>query len=572
MEEYYRSKLGEILVAAGRITEEQLNQALDQQHQSGRRLGSILRELPGMEDADILEARALQMDVPHIHLDPSDIPPDVVQIIPERMARECRLVPVSATDSRIALAMADPMDMEALDMVQRYTRRKAHALFASESAIQALIDSVFGQADRESISASVDEAIGEMDVSMEEDQHEEMDLGETRRASEQAPIVRLVNLILKGAAEAGASDIHVEPRRTGCLVRYRIDGALREVRSIPKSIQAAVLSRLKILGDVDISEKRVPQDGRFAINVGGRSIDIRLSTLPIQYGERIVMRLLDRGAGARPLDSLGFEEDDLARLNQMIHHPYGIILCTGPTGSGKSSTLYSFITAVRSPEVNIITVEDPVEYELEGASQSNVNVRAGLTFAAQLRAILRQDPDIIMVGEIRDGETADIAFRASLTGHLVFSTLHCNDSTSAFARLTDMGVEPYLPASALTGVVAQRLVRTICPRCRESYEPEEEESLVFEQAGMTPPAVLHRGVGCKNCAQTGFKGRALVCEVLSVTPEIRKLALARASSGEIREEAIRSGMRLMGHNALQKVQQGLTTLQEVNRKVFLSED
>ncbi len=576
MERYYRNRLGGILVAAGLLSEQELEETLEQQRKTSRRLGDLLLQGERIDEEDIVEARALQMDIPHIHLGTHTVNPDVAKMVPESLARNYHLVPVSASDGRIAVAMFDPLDVEAIDMVQRATRCKADPLLASESRILALINSTYGEEPVGDISSVLEEAVdaaGDVEISKNATNEDESDLSETRRASEQAPIVRTVNHILKEAVDASASDIHIEPRKKGCEVRYRIDGALREIRMLPKSIQAAVISRIKIMGEVDIAEKRIPQDGRIAITISRRSIDIRLSTLPTQYGERVVMRLLDRGVNALSVEQLGFSPTDRANLDTIIRKPYGIILVTGPTGSGKTTSLYSFLNEVKSPDVNIITVEDPIEYDLEGVSQSNVNVKAGLTFANQLRAILRQDPDIILVGEIRDRETADIAFRASMTGHLVFSTLHCNDAAGAFARLTDMGVEPFLIASSLSGVLAQRLVRRVCPSCREEYTPDSVETNIFQEEGIgLNGAKLLRASGCKNCGQSGYKGRTLIAEVLPVTSKVRQMALEKASSDQIKVEAIKSGMQTMRHDGLRKVLEGITTFDEVRRKVFICDE
>lgn len=575
IERYYRNRLGSIFLASGLLSEDDLEAALEEQRTTSKRLGDILLASGKLDDEDIIEARALQLDIPHVHLGNYSVNPEVAGMIPEAMARNYALVPISQCEGRVAVAMADPMDVEALDMVQRTTRCKADPFLASEASIINVINSVYGEATLGEISAALEEAVdAATDVEVAENhEDDDTDLTETRRQSEQAPIVRTVNHILKQAIDSKASDIHIEPRKDSCEVRFRLDGALQSIRMLPKSIQAAVISRIKIMGDLDIAEKRKPQDGRFSITVNRRSIDVRLSTLPTQFGERLVLRLLDKGGHTISVEQLGFSAEDLVRLDEAIRKPYGIILVTGPTGSGKTTSLYSFLTTVKTPEVNIITVEDPVEYELEGISQSNVNVKAGLTFANQLRAILRQDPDIILVGEIRDPETADIAFRASMTGHLVFSTLHCNDAASAFARLTDMGVEPFLIASSLTGVIAQRLVRTICSSCREEYLPDMEEQALFEGHGVEMKSRrLFRGRGCKACRDTGYKGRTLIAEVLTVDSDIRRLALERAPSEAIRNTALASGMNSMRMDGLNKVLAGITTVSEVRKKVFLNDE
>jgi type IV pilus assembly protein PilB len=572
---FYRNRLGGILLAAGLVSEKEVEEALETQHRTGQRLGDVLVQEGLVQDEDIVEARSLQLDIPHVHIAPDQVDPEVARLVPEAIARQYQLVPVSAKEDCLVIAMFDPLDVEAIDLVQRVTRRNVKPVVASERAIAALIDATWGGGQSAELAEVLEEAmdsVTDLEVAEPSDD-EDGDLAEARRMSEQAPIVRTVNHFIRDAVNQGASDIHVEPRHNGCQVRFRVDGALRDVKLLPKPIQSAIISRLKIMGDLDIAEKRLPQDGRIAIRVARRTVDIRLSTLPTHHGERVVMRLLDRSVNALKLEQLGFSEQGLAAIRELIRKPYGIILVTGPTGSGKTTTLYSCLSVVRNPEINIITVEDPIEYELEGASQSAVNVKAGLTFAAQLRAILRQDPDVILVGEIRDQETADIAFRASMTGHLVFSTLHCNDAAGAFPRLTDMGVEPFLIASSLSAVVAQRLVRTICPACRELYEPGPDESALLAANGIDTDGLrLARGRGCKTCAGTGYKGRTLVSEVLPVSREIRRMAVQKESADVIRARAVSEGMSTMRQDAFRKVLEGVTTLDEVCRKVLVTEE
>ena len=572
---FYRNRLGGILLAAGLVSVKEDEEALETQHRTGQRLGDVLVQEGLVQDEDIVEARSLQLDIPHVHIAPDQVDPEVARLVPEAIARQYQLVPVSAKEDCLVIAMFDPLDVEAIDLVQRVTRRNVKPVVASERAIAALIDATWGGGQSAELAEVLEEAmdsVTDLEVAEPSDD-EDGDLAEARRMSEQAPIVRTVNHFIRDAVNQGASDIHVEPRHNGCQVRFRVDGALRDVKLLPKPIQSAIISRLKIMGDLDIAEKRLPQDGRIAIRVARRTVDIRLSTLPTHHGERVVMRLLDRSVNALKLEQLGFSEQGLAAIRELIRKPYGIILVTGPTGSGKTTTLYSCLSEVRNPEINIITVEDPIEYELEGASQSAVNVKAGLTFAAQLRAILRQDPDVILVGEIRDQETADIAFRASMTGHLVFSTLHCNDAAGAFPRLTDMGVEPFLIASSLSAVVAQRLVRTICPACRELYEPGPDESALLAANGIDTDGLrLARGRGCKTCAGTGYKGRTLVSEVLPVSREIRRMAVQKESADVIRARAVSEGMSTMRQDAFRKVLEGVTTLDEVCRKVLVTEE
>ncbi|HPP76228.1 MAG TPA: ATPase, T2SS/T4P/T4SS family, partial [Armatimonadota bacterium] len=466
MQAFYKKRLGDILVLAGLVTEEQLEWALEEQKQSYKRLGEILIDAGWVTEDDIAEARALQLDMAHIQLGDYPIDSRVVRMVPEPVARTYKLVPVCSSDGRVAVAMMNPLDVEAIDAVQRVTRKRIEPLLASESRINTTLDKVYGTLGGADITASMEEAISDVDITAPKDNELTQDVGEAKRQSEQAPIVRTVNLMLQEAIKRRASDIHLEPRHNHVEVRYRIDGALHHIRNIPKALQAAVISRIKVMADLDIAERRIPQDGRVGVKIHNKTIDLRVSTLPVHYGERVVMRILDKSTQQFSLDQLGFTQETMSAFQDLIQKPYGIILVTGPTGSGKTTTLYATLMALRSPEVNIITCEDPIEYELEGINQSAVNVKAGLTFATQLRSILRQDPDIVLVGEIRDQETADIAFRAAMTGHLVLSTLHCNDAANAVTRLTDMGVEPFLIGSSVIGVIAQRLVRVICPRCK----------------------------------------------------------------------------------------------------------
>lgn len=381
----------------------------------------------------------------------------------------------------------------------------------------------------------------------------------------------MVNMLLTQAVRKKASDIHIEPRRSTVDIRYRIDGELHLAKSLPKSLHPPISSRIKIMSELDISERRLPQDGRITFRLDGRNIDIRVSTSPTLYGERIVLRILDRSEGLIPLEKLGFSPRDLEVFKSLISQPYGIILVTGPTGSGKTTTLYAALNELKSEHTNIMTVEDPIEYELEGINQTNVHHRIGLTFANQLRAILRQDPDIVFVGEIRDAETADVAFRAALTGHLVFSTLHANDAPSSITRLIDMDVEPFLVSSAIIGVLAQRLVRVLCPDCKEPYEPDSQ---IKEMLGLKPDEkiTIYRAVGCRNCDSTGYKGRTSIRETMVMTDEIRRLTINKASATEIRCAALASGMVTMRQDGANKVLAGITTIEEVQRKIFVETD
>jgi len=571
MHAFYNKRLGDILVLAGLVTEQQLNWALEQQEQTYKRLGEILIEAGWVTEDDIAEARALQLDMSHVLLGDYPIDAEIVKLVPESVARTYKMVPVSGTDGRLAVAMANPLDVEAIDAAQRVTRKRIEPLLASESRIAEMLDKLYGSIGSSDITASMQEAASEADVQVKEE-ITDIDLGEIKRQSEEAPIVRTVSLMLQEAVKRRASDIHLEPRETHMEVRYRIDGVLHHIRNIPKSLQAAVVSRIKVMADLDIAERRLPQDGRVGLRILKRNIDLRVSTLPVNYGERVVLRVLDKSGQYYNLDQLGFSEREQKLFEELISKPYGIILVTGPTGSGKSTTLYSALLKLKSPETNIMTCEDPIEYELEGINQSAINVKAGLTFAAQLRAILRQDPDIVLVGEIRDIETADIAFRAAMTGHLVLSTLHCNDAASAITRLTDMGVEPFLISSSVIGVLAQRLVRMICPRCKAPYSPGIEELAPLGLADRYGEIEFFKGEGCGYCDGTGYKGRVGVFEVMPVGENMRRLILTKPSGTEVKELALKAGMVTMKQNAIEKLLAGITTSSEVSKKVFVGED
>ncbi|MEN6357930.1 MAG: ATPase, T2SS/T4P/T4SS family [Armatimonadota bacterium] len=571
MQSLPKTRLGDMLVAAGVLTADQLEWALNRQKQSYKRLGQILLEAGLASEDDIAEARALQLEMPHVQLGEYPIANEVTQLVPEAIARTYALVPVSMSKDKLAVAMSNPMDVEAIDAVARSSRMRVEPLLASEARIMATLDQVYGGSSGDDITASIEEAVEGVDVQVHENDITN-DIAEERRQSGQAPVIKTVNLVLQEAIKQHASDIHLEPRANHLEIRYRIDGALQHIRNLPKAIQPAVISRIKIMSELDIAEKRKPQDGRIALRIHNKNIDLRISTLPVQYGERIVMRVLDKSAQQFSVDKLGFAEEERATFESLIRKPHGIILVTGPTGSGKTTTLYTALMHIKSEESNIMTCEDPIEYELEGVNQSAVNVRAGLTFAAQLRAILRQDPDVILVGEIRDGETAEVAFQAAMTGHLVFSTLHCNTAPSAITRLVDMGVEPFLIGSSVIGVLAQRLVRTLCPRCKSPYTPTIDELALLGMEEMDGQAEFYKPVGCPQCSMRGYAGRLAIFELMPVNEEMRRLTLHNPTADQVREVAIAAGMKPMKDHAVEKIMAGLTTIDEVRRKVFVEDE
>jgi type IV pilus assembly protein PilB len=554
--------LGDLLVEAGMLTPEQLEKALREQKRSGERLGKVLTRLGYVSEKDILEVLEFQLGIPKVVVEDYQLEPEVVRLIPESLARRHMAIPVRRDGNRLLVAMADPLNLTALDDLRLATGLEIIPAIASEREIEAAL-SRFWQPSLESETLPGLEEMTAADASVAV--RDSFDLDEAAQTGmEGTPAVQLVNRLIAQAVRSRASDIHIEPQEGTVLVRFRVDGLLREVLRLPPGILSSLISRIKIMGGMDIAEKRLPQDGRFQVTLERRSIDLRVSTMPTVYGEKVVLRILDKTNMLLNLDSLGFSHATREQYESLIRSSYGMILITGPTGSGKTTTLYATLNALSSPEKNIITIEDPVEYLLPGINQVRVNPKAGLDFASGLRAILRQDPDIIMVGEIRDRETADIAVRAATTGHLVFSTLHTNDAVGAVTRLLDMGIEPFLVNSSLIGVVAQRLVRLICPRCRELYEPKPDEA-AYAFLGESAVKKFYRGRGCQQCNYTGYQGRMAIQEILVMTEEIRTLVSARASATEVKKAAIAGGMVTLREDGLLKASQGLTTVEEVIR-------
>ena len=571
-------RMGDILIEHGIATREQIKHALEIQASTGQRLGSILISSGWATEEQVTEARSVQMDVGYVDVTAEAPDPFAVALVPLEIAQRYLLLPLSMEESkdgkpgRLRLAMVDPWDVEATDWVQRETRRRIEPLLASESGLQSALERAYQSSQNDAHSTAMSESmelasLDSLDLAVPD--AEELDLGDHVRQGEQAPVIRFVNTLFSEAVRRRTSDIHIEPRKKDFLIRYRVDGQLQTIKTVPRNLLAATVSRIKILAEMDIAERRLPLDGRISMRVEGKNLDLRVSTLPTQYGERVVMRILDRSTASMGLDELGFSAHNLLSFNALIRKPHGIILVTGPTGSGKTTTLYAALNALRSPTTNIITCEDPVEYELEGISQSNVNDRAGLTFARQLRAILRQDPDVVLVGEIRDAETAEIAFRAALTGHLVLSTLHCNEAAGAVSRLLDMGVAPFLIASTVAGVVAQRLVRRLCPHCRRESVPDTDTLAIYRAlGGDTPPGMtLWEGPGCQKCDGKGTRGRVAVHEVLVANTRINRLTMQSAETHVIREAAIENGMIPMIGDGLEKLRSGLTLLEDVQRKI-----
>ena len=556
---------GEVLVDMGLLTQEQVEQAAAEQKDTHQRIGEIVLQKGWVTKGDLMQALAQRVGVKFIDLATTRIDPVALELISERDARRYSAIPVGFVDEHTVLvAMADPSNIVALDDLRILTGFDIEpGLAGNEEIIEMLskLRSVGGQLS-EGLDTKV--AAGEDDAVVD-------DMRDIREQVEAAPVVKLVNGVLARAADEGASDIHFEPQAKDLLIRFRHDGVLHEIMTIPKRLQAGVLSRLKIMADLDIAERRIPQDGRIGLTVGGRPIDMRVASLPTVYGEKVVIRLLDRSNVMLRLEDLGFSEQAYNRYKRSFTKPYGAILVTGPTGSGKSTTLYATLNILNVPEKNIITVEDPVEYRLAGINQVQINIKAGLTFAAGLRSILRCDPDIVMVGEVRDKDTAQIAIESALTGHLVLSTLHTNDAPGALTRLTEMGVEPFLTASAVDCVIAQRLVRKLCEYCREPYTPSRE---ILRQVGFSKESIdakgeitLFRSVGCPRCSNTGYKGRMGIYEIMLVTEAVERLIVERKSADEIGRVARAEGMMALRQDGHERVLQGLTSIEEISRVI-----
>jgi type IV pilus assembly protein PilB len=563
-------RLGDLLMAEGLISPEQLQRALSEQKGSNEKLGSILVRLGAVNEDQLIGFLSRQYGIPSITLSQLDIDPDVIKLIPAQIARKYEVLPVKRAGNALTLAMADPTNVFALDDVAFMTNLQVLPVVASQGAIRKAFERIYEtqvSAISEVISALEGETANmEVIESEAEGAPSKVDVFELKEATEEAPVVRLVNLILSDAIGRGASDVHLEPFEKVFRVRYRIDGVLHEMMTPPKRLEPAILSRVKIMSSLDIAERRLPQDGRIKLRYVSREIDLRVSTLPTIFGEKIVMRILDKEALTLDLTKLGFDSWILEQFNKAIRSPYGMVLITGPTGSGKTTTLYSAVHAINSPDINIMTAEDPVEYNLKGINQVQINEEIGRTFASALRSFLRQDPDVILVGETRDLETAQIAIRAALTGHLVFSTLHTNDGPSTIARLIDMGIPAFLVASSLLLIVAQRLARRVCKECKEPYEADEESLVPY---GHIPQGVgkitLYKGKGCQTCNFTGLKGRIAIYEVMPVTQEIRDLILRAAPASEIQEVASQQGVKTLRQAGLAKATEGMTTVEEILR-------
>ena len=554
--------LGEILREQGSIGEKELNEALEEQKGSGGvPLGRILLKEGLIKADDLCNALAIQFDMKIVK--PSDyrVDKEIINKVPAALARRHRILPLKMDNNTLTVAMSDPLSFPVLDNLRVMLGCEVEAVLASEDEINRDLDKYYGVR-KETIEAMIQD-ISERDITFMETEKDNVE-GEV--LEEEAPVIKLVSLIILEAFRNRASDIHLEPLPNRFRVRYRVDGICYEVPAPPKRLQGSVLSRVKIMAGIDIAERRLPQDGRIKLNLLGKEVDLRVSTLPTLHGESVVLRILDKSSLLLDLADLGFLPEDKKKFESLLSLPNGIILVTGPTGSGKTTTLYACLNRINQPDKKLISVEEPVEYQLSGINQTQVRPGIGLTFARVLREILRQSPDIIMVGEIRDRETAEIAIRAALTGHLVLSTLHTNDAPSAITRLIDMGIKPFLVSSSIRGIMAQRLVRVICPSCKEPYQPRPDELMEIDLSAEDVAGLkFYRGKGCQKCNQIGYRGRQAIFEVLMITDPIRNLALKRASSGEIREKARSLGMRTLREDGWQKVFKGITTVAEVVR-------
>ncbi|MEJ2234828.1 MAG: ATPase, T2SS/T4P/T4SS family [Syntrophobacterales bacterium] len=558
-----RKRLGEILRDEGLISEEQLQAALEKQkREEGLRIGEALVAMGAVTAEGVAQAIWQQLQIPYVDLDNYALDPKVIELVPEKLARAYLALPIFKIGNALTVAMADPLNVIAIDDLRSKTGCEIETVISTEEKIIRCLENYY----------RMDELITALisDIARGESEGDSAKGGDDASVDTEAPMIKLANFIIQQAVRDGASNVHIEPREDEIRVRYRIDGVLHEIKTVPKTLQEAIASRFKVWAEIDIAKKRSAQDGRFYAKADGKQIEVRLSTFPTIYGENLVMRILDPTATILELKTLGLPPAIFDSYMKLVKTTQGMVLVTGPTGSGKTTTLYATLDTVRDPALNIITIEDPVEYRLAGIRQTQVNPQAGVTFAAGLRAIVRQDPDVIMVGEIRDLETAQMAVRASLTGHVVFSTLHTNDAPGSITRLLDIGVEPFLISSGVTGVLAQRLARTVCRSCKEPYVPSEE---VLEQFGIAERAkgrTFFQGRGCQGCRFSGYRGRIGVYELLLVTDAIRDLINQRKSDTEIRKAAIKTGdLRTLYRDGLEKAVKGITTLEEISRIVHL---
>jgi type IV pilus assembly protein PilB len=562
----FGQRIADVLIEDGLLLPNQLEEAVGIQKQAGGRLLKILTDKQFVTEQDMVFSMGRCLNTPPVNLAKLNIPEEVMNLVPREMAKANRLVPIARLHGKLFVAMADPTNVLAIDDLKRRVQLEILPMIATDRAVSDALAGVHGGTNMSQVLRQVAEEAAQSADSIEVQtaKREDIDLDRLASDSEDAPVIKIVNLILAQAVKEKASDIHIEPFQNSLKLRYRVDGELMLAESPPKALQLAITSRIKILAGLNIAERRVPQDGRFRIKVMGKEVDLRISILPTAHGEKIVIRILDKSSLTASIDLMGMDEATLGKFRKAIDAPHGMILVTGPTGSGKTTTLYSVLHELNSPQYNIVTVEDPIEYELVGINQVAVRNDIGLDFASALRSILRQDPDIVMVGEIRDNETADIAVKAALTGHQVLSTLHTNDAAGAITRLDDMGIEPFLISSSVLMSCAQRLVRRVCTNCRDEFVPEPE---VFEKLGMKPTkgTVFFHGHGCDRCKGRGYLGRAAIIEALPMSEAVRRLVIKRASSAVIKNQAVSEGMKTLRMVGVEKATEGVTTLEEIWR-------
>lgn len=570
-----REKVGEILIKEGLITEEDLERAIEYQQKNGGKLGDVLIAMGLVTEKEIAAALGKQLGIPYVSISSGKLKPaedqNLEQLIPEEIARKYLVLPISRTFNSLTLAVVDPLDFVVIDNIRKITGCEINPVITTKGELLQAIDEFYGPRDvfREAIQKSYEvKDVATSTTGIEEIEEEVVSLDRLIAQAEEAPVVKLVDLIIRQAIEEGASDIHIEPMENRLRLRYRIDGVLHEKPPPAPHLKLAIVSRIKILSKLDIAEKRLPQDGSFIMKFENRMIDFRVSTIPTIYGEKVVIRILDRSQLPLDLTQLGFEPSQLDVFREVITKPYGLIFLTGPTGSGKTTTLYAALQEINSPDKNIITIEDPVEYRLEGINQVQVKPQIGLTFANALRSFLRQDPDVILVGEVRDLETAEICVRAALTGHLVLSTLHTNDAASAITRLMDIGIEPYLLNPSLLLVAAQRLVRILCPNCKEAYEPTEDVVKYLK----VKKDLIFKAKGCEQCRYTGYKGRTAIYELILIDDDVRTLITRRASAHEIKDLAKKKGYLSLWDSGIKKVEEGVTSIEEVLRVTLIKEE
>lgn len=546
-----RKRIGDLLVESGLISEEQLKNALREQKELNMRLGDVLITRNYITEQQLIEVLEFQLGIPHIQLYRQKIETKIINIIPQRLAEQHQVLPIRTEGNKLILAMADPLDYFAIDELRMTTGFRIEPTIASKDELQRAIKRYYG------LQESVEQIMQNLNMREAEEAKPIVE-------DEDSPVVKTVNQIIIQAIQIGASDIHIDPQEDSLRIRYRVDGVMRTERTLPPHMQSVIIARIKIMANMNVAERRLPQDGRVEMDIEFRKVDIRISSLPTIHGEKVVMRILDLGSTLTEIEKLGLSEHNLMLFQKGINNAHGVVLITGPTGSGKTTTLYSALSRLNNEEVNIITVEDPVEYQLQGINQVQVNSVTGLTFAKGLRTILRQDPNIVMVGEIRDVETAEIAIRAAMTGHLVLSTLHTNSAANSITRLIDMGVEPFLISSAVNCIIAQRLVRKICPGCSTSYVPSQEEKMLLEGQGYTAE-ILRRGSGCGECGRSGYKGRLAIHEILPIDDTLRTMILQKRSDNDYRNYATEHGLIPMIKDGISKVIAGQTTLAEVFR-------